>query len=77
MVHCRVLVHLQAEIQLLERKLLELDRSDAAANSPNAWRLQMIDLEEGWDSSQRDLIKQLQEKLLVYGKLIQAQFKSA
>jgi hypothetical protein len=77
MVHCRVLVHLQAEIQLLERKLLELDRSDAAANSPNAWRLQMIDFEEGWDSSQRDLIKQLQEKLLVYGKLIQAQFKSA
>jgi hypothetical protein len=71
MVHCRVLVQLQAEIQLLERKLSELDHSDAAANSPNSWRLQMIDFEEGWDPAQKDIIKQLQEKLLVYGELIQ------
>jgi hypothetical protein len=73
MVHCRVLVQLQAEIQQLERKLSDLDRSDAAANSPNSWRLQMVDFEDSSDSSQRDLLKQLQEKILVYGESIESE----
>ena len=67
-----MLVQLQAEIQLLERKLSELDCSDAVDGSPNSWRLQMVDLEDRWDPSQRDLLKQLQEKLLVYGKVVGA-----
>jgi len=70
MIHCRLLVQLQAEIQLLERKLADLDCSDAVDGSPNSWRLQMADFEDRRDSSQRDLLKQLQEKLLVYGKLV-------
>ena len=68
-VHCRLLVHLQAEIQILEHKLMELDESDASPSSPHQWRLRMADFEEGRDSGQRDIRRQLEEKLLVYGMI--------
>jgi hypothetical protein len=68
LVHCRVLVELQAEIQLLEKKLSALDQSDACPGSPNAWRLLTAEFKEGWDSEKRDLVIELREKLLQYGK---------
>jgi hypothetical protein len=66
-VHCRLLVHLQAEIQILEHKLKELDESDASPSSPHRWRLQKADFGEEGDPGQRDIRRQLQEKILVYG----------
>jgi hypothetical protein len=66
--HCRVLLHLQAEIQLLEQKLSDLDHADSMPGSPNAWRLRTADFKGHWDPDQRDILKQLQEKLLVYGE---------
>jgi hypothetical protein len=66
--HCRILVQLQAEIQLLEKKLSALDQSDASPGSPNAWRLLTAEFKEGWDSEKRDLVTELGEKLLRYGK---------
>jgi Family of unknown function (DUF6594) len=68
LLHCRVLVQLQAEIQLLEEKLSALDQSDASPGSPNAWRLLTSEFKEGWDSEKRDLVIELREKLLQYGK---------
>ncbi|KAH6706537.1 hypothetical protein BKA61DRAFT_616627 [Leptodontidium sp. MPI-SDFR-AT-0119] len=68
--HCRLLVQLQAEIQHLEQRLVDLDRSDAAPGSQHSWRLQMSDFKEGSDPAQRDLLKTLQEKVLVYDQLL-------
>ncbi|KAH9203508.1 hypothetical protein DL95DRAFT_418982 [Leptodontidium sp. 2 PMI_412] len=68
--HCRLLVQLQAEIQHLEQRLVDLDRSDAAPGSQHSRRLQMSDFEEGSDPAQRDLLKTLQEKVLVYDQLL-------
>jgi hypothetical protein len=69
LVHCRVLVQLQAEIQLLEKKLSALDQSDASPGSPNAWRLQTAEFKEGWDAEKKDLVAELVDKLLKYGKV--------
>jgi hypothetical protein len=66
--HCRVLVHLQTEIQTLQQKLADLDTSDAKPGSPTAWRLRTAQCEDTWDPSQKNLLKQLREKLLEYGK---------
>lgn len=51
----------------MEQKLLDLDRSDSG--SSNHWRLLTAEYHDNWDLEQRDLLKQLQEKLLVYGKI--------
>ncbi|KUJ19257.1 uncharacterized protein LY89DRAFT_731665 [Mollisia scopiformis] len=72
MTHCRVLVQLQAEIQLLEQELTNLDSEDAK-HPDRTWRLQMADIEENRDLSdaaQKILLKKLQEKLLVYDQLL-------
>ncbi|KAH7417507.1 hypothetical protein BKA64DRAFT_301987 [Cadophora sp. MPI-SDFR-AT-0126] len=70
-VHCRVLVQLQAEIQHLEERLKDLDCSDAAPGSPHVWRLNKSDfVVEDSDSTQRDLLKTLQDKLLIYDQLL-------
>jgi len=66
--HSRVLVQLQGEIELLQQKLAMLDESDASPGSRNTWRLRAASYEDGWDSAQRDLLKELQEKLIAYGK---------
>jgi hypothetical protein len=68
LVHCRVLVQLQAEIQLLENKLSILDQSDASPGSPNAWRLLTAEFKEGWNPEKKILVIELREKLLQYGK---------
>lgn len=68
LIHSRLLVQLQAEIALLEYKLSDLDQADASTGSENAWRLGTTEYEEYWDSDQRDLLKELREKVLQYGK---------
>lgn len=60
---------MQAEIQLLEKKLLAQDKSDAAPQSENSKRLQFADFEASHDPAQLDLLKALREKVLVYGNL--------
>lgn len=73
---CRLLVQLEAEIQQLETKLFKLDWSDAPDDAPNHYRLNMIDFEEGWDSAQVDLRRQLEKKFLVYGECIRPLVRS-
>jgi hypothetical protein len=68
--HSRVLVQLQCEIQLLEQQLAQLDKSDAAPGSTQAWRLQTSNWDPSWNSEQKDLLKQLQEKLITYGMML-------
>jgi hypothetical protein len=68
LVHCRVLVQLQAEIELLQQKLSNLDQADAIDGAPNSWRLRTAEYNESCDPGQRDILKQLQEKLLLYGE---------
>jgi hypothetical protein len=62
----RVLLHLQAEIADLENRLFELDLADAKEGSPTGYRLVCVKHKETWDSTQRDLLRQLEEKLVVY-----------
>jgi hypothetical protein len=68
LVHCRVLLHLQAEIELLEHKLSDLDQADAKDGSSTSWRLRTAEYKENWDPAQKDILKQLQDKLQVYGE---------
>jgi hypothetical protein len=53
------------ELTEIEHKLNDLDRSDAGAEMPNQ-RLGRAE-DDGWDAAQRDLLNQLQEKLIQYG----------
>jgi hypothetical protein len=65
--HCRVLLHLMAEITSIEKKLDDLDISDA--KDPNmVYRLRRNEWYEGWDTAQRDLLEKLRTKLSEYGK---------
>lgn len=66
--HCPLLVQLEAEIALLEQQLYNLDREDAIVGAQHAWRLRTAEFKVGWDPGQRDILKQLQEKVLVYGE---------
>src|SRR5277367_4391168 len=62
---CRVLLQLQAEISVLEKRLLLLDTQDAA-NVNMHYRLRSSDDCETWDPAQRSILKQIQEKLSIY-----------
>jgi hypothetical protein len=65
--HCRILLHLEAEITILERKLDALDTHDA--KSPHhMYRLRRSSWYEGWDSAQKNLLDELKMKLLEYGE---------
>jgi hypothetical protein len=68
LVHCRLLVQLEAEIALLEHELSKLDQDDAIDGSQHAWRLRTAEYKDDWDPSQRDIRKQLQDKVLAYGE---------
>jgi hypothetical protein len=65
--HSRVLLELESEISLIEQKLGSLDESHATLE-PRQCRLQTAEF-EGWDTTQQDLLQQLREKLLIYGRL--------
>jgi len=65
--HCRILLHLEAEITILERQLDLLDTHDA--ESPEfMYRLRSSEWDEGWNPAQKDLLDELKMKLLEYGK---------
>jgi hypothetical protein len=58
---------LMAEITSIEKKLDDLDISDA--KDPNmVYRLRRNEWYEGWDTAQRDLLEKLRTKLSEYGK---------
>ena len=65
--HCRILLHLEAEITILERKLDLLDTHDAEAPAFN-YRLRRSDRHESWDQEQKNLLDELKMKLLEYGE---------
>lgn len=73
--HFRVLLHLQDEIARLEDSLLKLDLKDSENMHLN-YRLRCGEHEEGWDRTQRDILIELQEKLLEYGKLSDITFST-
>ncbi|KAN0095720.1 hypothetical protein V8E51_016431 [Hyaloscypha variabilis] len=67
--HCRILLHLEAEITILERKLDLLDTHDA--ESPDfRYRLMSSKWREGWDPAQKNLLNELKTKLFEYDKLL-------
>ncbi len=65
--HCRILLHLQAEITILERKLDVLDKHDAES-SEHMFRLRQSSWKEGWDPEQKNLLDELKMRLLEYGE---------
>ena len=69
---CRILVQLQGELTVLEKKLLQLDKRDAE-NVNMFYRLRSSDDSETWDPEQRNILKQIQEKLSTYGEIIMIQ----
>lgn len=66
-VHCRLLLHLQAEITALEKKLDELDKNDAQTPSL-AYRLKRCSWDSTWDQEQKDIIEELKKKIFEYGE---------
>ncbi len=65
--HHRLLVHLQVEITVLEKELLELDKKDEA-NPAMQYRRRTTKHKEHWDSELRELRKELTAKLMEYGE---------
>jgi predicted kinase len=63
--NCRVLLHVQAEIQALEKELDDLDGSDAR-DATHEHRLVSAEHKEGWDTKQQEILKALQEKFAIY-----------
>jgi hypothetical protein len=63
--NCRVLLHLQAEIQALQKELDDLDRSDTS-DAIHEHRLVSAEHKEGWDTKQQEILKALQEKLPIF-----------
>lgn len=68
LLHCRLLLMLQAEITELEAKLLKLDKEDAENESATNNRLRTIEFQQGWDRTKRELSQELIMKLQTYGK---------
>src|SRR5439155_27200562 len=66
--HNRLLLHRQAEIALLEKRLDELDARDV--DSDLAFRLHEAEFQEGDDPEQKNLLEKLEEKLKKYGMYI-------
>ncbi|TVY83149.1 hypothetical protein LSUE1_G002655 [Lachnellula suecica] len=67
--HVRALLHLEVELTELEKELSKLD--DADSTSPiTKYRLRNTMMEEGWDTSQTELIHKLRLKLVEYDDLL-------
>lgn len=64
--HCRILLHLQAEITAIEKELDELDKADSE-NPDMHYRLRRNEWYEGWDPRQKVLLDKLRVKLSEYG----------
>ncbi|KAL5315420.1 hypothetical protein ACEPPN_016287 [Leptodophora sp. 'Broadleaf-Isolate-01'] len=72
MLHLELLVDRQAELQQLEKKLKVQNHSDAVPGSGHEWRLQMSesDFLNCSDSTRRDLLNTIEQKVLVYDQLL-------
>jgi hypothetical protein len=66
--HVRLMLQLEVEITVLEEALDKLDKEDDA-NPEMRYRLGKTKHEEGWSTTQRDLIDQIGEKLNKYGRI--------
>ena len=69
--HCRVLLHLMAEITSIEMDLDALDKSDSKDKKMH-YRLkrnERYERKEHWDTAQKDLLERLQTKLSEYGTI--------
>jgi hypothetical protein len=66
---CRLLLQLEGELTFLEKKLLQLDKQDAA-DVNKLYRLRSSDDDATWDPAKRNILKEIQEKLSAYGESI-------
>jgi hypothetical protein len=66
-VHCRLLLHLEAEITVLERKLDALDKRDEKTDK--IYRLKRCSWDPNWNADQKNLLDELREKVAEYGEL--------
>jgi hypothetical protein len=66
---CRLLLQLEGELTFLEKRLLELDKKDAA-DVNKLYRLRSSDDDATWDPAKRNILKEIQEKLSDYGESI-------
>jgi hypothetical protein len=64
--HCRVLLHLEAEITRIKQDLDALDTADSQSEKLK-YRLKRNEWCEGWDRAQKDLLENLRVKLVQYG----------
>jgi hypothetical protein len=65
-IHCRLLLNLQAEIEILERTLSNLDKQDETPDLQ--YKLRSSKHQEGWDCSTKNILRELEDKVLKYGK---------
>lgn len=72
--HCRLLLHLQAELTEIEKQLDDLDKSDSETGPTSKidlrYRLTRNEWYEGWNPAQKNLLDTFKAKLLEYGKPI-------
>jgi hypothetical protein len=55
------------ELNALEKKLSDLDAEDNLAPETR-YRLQIGEHQDGWDTTQKDLIDKIEGRLVAYGK---------
>jgi hypothetical protein len=64
-VHCRLLLQLQAEITVLEKKLDILDQQDEQTGK--CYRLKRCSWDPSWNADQKELLEELKQKVTEYG----------
>jgi hypothetical protein len=65
-IHCRLLLNLQAEIEILDKALSNLDKRDEARDLE--YKLRSSEHQDGWDCSTKNILRELEDKVLKYGK---------
>ncbi|KAH8599301.1 hypothetical protein B0O99DRAFT_591162 [Bisporella sp. PMI_857] len=68
--HSRLLLTYQADITDIEQQISNLDKSDEEGGESTNWRLKNRFHEEGLDTVKRDLLVELEQKLLAYDALL-------
>jgi hypothetical protein len=66
-IHSRLLLNLQSEIEILETALGNQDEKDQATPSLK-YKLCTSEHRNEWDSSTKDILRELEDKVLKYGK---------
>jgi hypothetical protein len=56
-----------ANITDLERQILELDKADEGGGEATQWKLKNRYHAEGFDTTKRDLLEQLEKEINAYG----------